>query len=128
MARAEATVAEATTPLLASCDTPADFVPRKQLLEENKKLKEQLSEFEKARVKEETDKKEKKGKTRVKEEPAYVKISKNANRTEAEWWKMLTACRDSAVGRDRFIETIMGEWISITRKELQAYVQFLVET
>ena len=57
MARAEATVAEATTPLLASCDTPADFVPRKQLLEENKKLKEQLSEFEKARVKEETDKK-----------------------------------------------------------------------
>ena len=70
MARAEATVPEATTPVLAICDTPADFVPSQaptpssleQLLEENKKLKEQLAEFEKARVKEETDKKEKKGK------------------------------------------------------------------
>ena len=73
MARAEATVAEATTPVLAICDTPADFVPSQaptpfsleQLLEENKKLKEQLLQFaelEKTRVKEETEKKEKKGK------------------------------------------------------------------
>ena len=60
--------------------------------------------------------------------PAYVTISKNANRTDADWWEMLTECRDSAVGRNRFIETITGELNPITRKELKAYVKLLFKT
>ena len=50
------------------------------------------------------------------------------NRTDAEWWEMLTECRTDVVGRDRFIETIRGEWKDITRKELKAYVQLLFKT
>ena len=57
-----------------------------------------------------------------------VTIRKNANRTDADWWEMLTECRDDWVGRDRFIETITGELNPITRKELKAYVQLLVKT
>ena len=52
----------------------------------------------------------------------------DADRTDAEWWAMLTACRDDWVGRDRFIKTIRGKRKDITRKELKAYVQLLFKT
>ena len=52
----------------------------------------------------------------------------HANFTDARWWDMITECRDSVVGRDRFIETIMDERKGITRKELKAYVQLLFKT
>ena len=54
----------------------------------------------------------------------------NANRTDADWCAMLKECQSPGDydGRNRFIETIMGERKDITRKELKAYVKLLFKT
>ena len=52
----------------------------------------------------------------------------NADRTDAEWWVMLTECKSHWTGRDRFIQEIRDTWKDITRKELKAYVKLLFKT
>ena len=52
----------------------------------------------------------------------------NADRTDAEWWAMLTECKSHCAGRDRFIQEIRDKLKDITRKELKAYVKLLFKT